>query len=244
MPGAYILLDRPDSEGRWGAYVGKATNPGLRNRVQQQFKNRDHWYRVLVIRYESNDDEKLNSTEAGRLEGEIYYCLDSAETVDLHNRNRPQDATLSIDDEASLRDYMIPIESTLRLIGHSLQPQRSEVSPTRQVSPTSVPVQQPRPYVNAFGVQVCPKSVSPAEPHHRGSHGEDRATRYKMESSSSEAEREQARLSRWCRRYAPASTLILCWAGHTPYATGSGASSGGPDPSPRRASGRRVLPRP
>ncbi|WP_157254887.1 hypothetical protein [Nonomuraea typhae] len=156
VPGAYILLDRPDAEGRWGAYVGKATNPGLRNRVQQQLKDRDHWYRALVIRYESNDDETLNSAEAGWLEGEIYYCLDSAETVDLHNRNRPQDATLSIDDEASLRDYMLPIESTLHLIGHPLQPQRSEAPPTRQVAPTPVPVQQPRPHVNALGVQVSP----------------------------------------------------------------------------------------
>ncbi|MFE0156520.1 hypothetical protein ACFWY5_55980 [Nonomuraea sp. NPDC059007] len=156
VPGAYILLDRPDAEGRWGAYVGKATNPGLRNRVLQQLKVRDHWYRVLVIRYESNDDEKLNSAEAGWLEGEIYYCLDSAENVDLHNRNWPQDATLSIEDEASLRDYMIPIESTLHLIGHPLQPQRSEALPARQVAPAPAAVQQSRPYVNAFGVQVCP----------------------------------------------------------------------------------------
>ncbi|GAA4102293.1 hypothetical protein [Nonomuraea soli] len=120
VPGVYILLDRPDTEGRWGAYVGKATSPGLRNRVLQQLKARDHWYRALLIRYASNEDEKLNSAEAGWLEGEIYHCLDSAESVDLHNRNRPHDLTLSIDDEASLLDYMIPIESMLRVMGHAL----------------------------------------------------------------------------------------------------------------------------
>ncbi|MFI6396181.1 hypothetical protein [Nonomuraea sp. NPDC050540] len=153
VPGAYILLDRPDAEGRWGAYVGKATNPGLRNRVLQQLKERDHWYRALVIRYESNDDETLNSAEAGWLEGEIYYCLDSAENVDLHNRNRPQDGTLSIDDEASLRDYMIPIESFLRLIGHALL--HRNLITTTTPSPGRAP-QAPARHVSAPGLAPSP----------------------------------------------------------------------------------------
>ncbi|MFI6816121.1 hypothetical protein ACIBG7_27205 [Nonomuraea sp. NPDC050328] len=122
VPGAYILLDRPDSEGRWGAYVGKATNPGLRRRVLQQVKERDHWYRALLIRYASNDDETLNSSEAAWLESELYYCLDSSGLVDLHNRNRPHDPTLSHIDEVSLRDYLTPVESVLRLIGHTHHP--------------------------------------------------------------------------------------------------------------------------
>ncbi|MFI6392212.1 hypothetical protein [Nonomuraea sp. NPDC050540] len=160
VPGAYILLDRPDAEGRWGAYVGKATNPGLRNRVLQQLKVRGHWYRVLVIRYESNDDEKLNSAEAGWLEGEIYYCLDSTENVDLHNRNRPQDATLSIEDEASLRDYMIPIESTLHLIGHALH-HRDPHAPddggpvVKRIKPAPAP-EPPRSFVSVLGLGTNP----------------------------------------------------------------------------------------
>ncbi|NBF00258.1 hypothetical protein FE391_43625 [Nonomuraea sp. KC401] len=36
VPGVYLLLDRVDSEGRWGAYVGKASIPGLRHRMLQQ----------------------------------------------------------------------------------------------------------------------------------------------------------------------------------------------------------------
>ncbi|MEV4471232.1 hypothetical protein [Nonomuraea sp. NPDC049504] len=120
VPGAYILLDRPDAQGRWGAYVGKATNPGLRHRVLQQLKDRAHWYRALLIRYESNEDETLNSSEAGWLEGRLYDHLAKAGQVDLHNRNRPQDPTLSDDDETSLIDYLLPIESVLRLIGHTL----------------------------------------------------------------------------------------------------------------------------
>ncbi|MEV0386879.1 hypothetical protein [Nonomuraea sp. NPDC050643] len=122
VPGAYLLLDRPDTHGRWGAYVGKATNPGLRNRVLQQLKDRDHWYRALLIRYESNDDETLNSSEAGWLEGRLYDHLAKARQVDLRNRNRPQDPTLSDDDETSLIDYLLPVESVLRLIGHTLYP--------------------------------------------------------------------------------------------------------------------------
>ncbi|MGP3917744.1 hypothetical protein [Nonomuraea sp. 10N515B] len=122
VPGAYILLDRPDSQGRWGAYVGKATHPGLRHRVLKQLKDRDHWYRALLIRYESNDDETLNSSEAGWLEGRLYEHLANAGQVDLHNRNRPQDLTLSDDDETSLIDYLLPIEAVLRLIGHTLHP--------------------------------------------------------------------------------------------------------------------------
>ncbi|MGW4792450.1 hypothetical protein ACWEPC_08570 [Nonomuraea sp. NPDC004297] len=117
VPGAYILLDRPDAHGRWGAYIGKATNPGLRHRVLQQLKDRDHWYRALLIRYESNEDETLNSSEAGWLEGKLYNHLHRAGQVTLHNRNRPQDPTLTDNDETSL-------------IGHTS-------TPARQVPPTA-----------------------------------------------------------------------------------------------------------
>ncbi|WP_146104128.1 GIY-YIG nuclease family protein [Nonomuraea solani] len=122
VPGAYLLLDRPNRDGRWGAYVGKATTPGLRHRVLQQLKDRAHWYRALLIRYESNDDETLNSSEAGWLEGRLYDHLAKAGQVELRNRNRPHDPTLSDDDETSLLDYLRPIESVLRLIGHTLYP--------------------------------------------------------------------------------------------------------------------------
>ncbi|MFI6713543.1 hypothetical protein ACIBF7_44450 [Nonomuraea sp. NPDC050478] len=157
VPGAYILLDRPDADGRWGAYVGKATNPGLRQRVLQQLKDRDHWYRALLIRYESNDDETLNSSEAGWLEGRLYDHLAGARQVTLHNRNRPQDLTLSDDDETGLIDYLLPIECVLRLIGHALHPRNpkapdgggplvevleDEPAPAREAS---------EPYLSVFG---------------------------------------------------------------------------------------------
>ncbi|MFF0861410.1 hypothetical protein ACFYUV_06635 [Nonomuraea sp. NPDC003560] len=156
VPGAYILLDRPDAKGRWGAYVGKATNPGLRHRILQQVKDRDHWYRALLIRYESNDDETLNSSEAGWLEGELYNCLESSRVVDLHNRSRPHDPTLSDDDETSLFDYLLPIESVLHLIGHALHrrnPSAADGGPLiKRVTPT--PAQEaPAPCGSALGLE-------------------------------------------------------------------------------------------
>lgn len=160
VPGAYVLLDRPDAGGRWGAYVGKATNPGLRHRVLQQLKDRDHWYRALLIRYESNDDETLNSSEAGWLEGELYNCLESSVLVDLHNRSRPQDPTLSDDDEASLFDYLLPIESVLHLIGHALyrrNPNASDCDGPLDKRITPTPAQEaPAPYVSALGLEPNP----------------------------------------------------------------------------------------
>ncbi|MFC5826151.1 hypothetical protein [Nonomuraea insulae] len=40
VPGVYLLLDRPNAEGRWGAYVGTAATSGLRHRVLRQLKDR------------------------------------------------------------------------------------------------------------------------------------------------------------------------------------------------------------
>ncbi|SEN78855.1 hypothetical protein [Nonomuraea pusilla] len=157
VPGAYILLDRPDAEGRWGAYIGKATSPGLRQRVLQQLKGRDHWYRALLIRYESNDDERLNSSEAGWLEGRLYDHLAGAGQVNLHNRNRPQDPTLSDDEETSLIDYLLPVTSVLRLIGHNLHPRNPNAPDgggplVKMIKRGPAPAPgEPQPYVSVFG---------------------------------------------------------------------------------------------
>ncbi|MEV4581510.1 hypothetical protein AB0K16_50575 [Nonomuraea jabiensis] len=160
VPGVYLLLDRPNHEGRWGAYVGKATTPGLRHRVLQQLRDRAQWYRALLIRYESNDDETLNSSEAGWLEGRIYDHLFKAGQVDLHNRNRPRDPTLSDDDETSLIDYLLPVESVLRLIGHTLY-LRPAGAPDGG-GPLFKPIEQeprpdkPAPYVSPLGLGPNP----------------------------------------------------------------------------------------
>ncbi|WP_345577183.1 hypothetical protein [Nonomuraea rosea] len=166
VPGAYLLLDRPNTDGRWGAYVGKATTPGLRHRVLQQLKDRAHWYRALLIRYESNDDETLNSSEAGWLEGRLYDHLAKARQVDLHNRNRPCDPTLSDDDETSLIDYLLPIESVLRLIGHTLYPRPAGAPDgggplTRRIESKSE-ANKPAPHLSPRG--STPKTSPPLGP--------------------------------------------------------------------------------
>ncbi|KAB8192557.1 hypothetical protein FH608_023920 [Nonomuraea phyllanthi] len=122
VPGVYLLMDRPDAEGRWGAYVGKATTSGLRKRVLEQLE-RGHWYRALLIRSEGG--HQLHSGEAAWLEGKLYDGLADAAQVDLHNRNRPRDLTLSDEDETSLVEYLQAVPWTLRLLGHTLHPSSS-----------------------------------------------------------------------------------------------------------------------
>jgi hypothetical protein len=47
-PGNYVLLDFPDSDGRWGCYVGKAPG-GVRSRLLNHLRTKDHWRRALLI---------------------------------------------------------------------------------------------------------------------------------------------------------------------------------------------------
>ncbi|MEU6786972.1 hypothetical protein ABZ912_47945 [Nonomuraea angiospora] len=120
VPGIYLLLDRPDPTGRWAAYVGKASPGGLRTRVLNHASTRDNaWYRALLVR---RNDDKLHSGQAGWLEGELYNHLLASDQVYLHNRNRPQDDTISLEDQISLGEYVPPILHTLHLLGHRLIP--------------------------------------------------------------------------------------------------------------------------
>lgn len=48
VPGAYVLLDRPQADGSWSAYVGKAP-AGLKARMSSHLRNRDQWRRVLLL---------------------------------------------------------------------------------------------------------------------------------------------------------------------------------------------------
>ncbi|RGA05576.1 DUF2924 domain-containing protein [Microbispora triticiradicis] len=118
VPGVYLLLDRPDLTGRWGAYVGKAASRGLRSRLREHLKARDHWYRAVLIRRDSK--KTLNSAEAGWLEGHLYDLLHASGQVQLHNGNRPQDDSISVEEQLSLRTYIPPVLHTLHILGHRL----------------------------------------------------------------------------------------------------------------------------
>ncbi|WP_169981702.1 hypothetical protein [Microbispora sp. H10836] len=118
VPGVYLLLDRPDLVGRWGAYVGKAASRGLRSRLREHLKTRDHWYRAILIRRDSK--KTLNSAEAGWLEGHLYDLLHASGQVQLHNGNRPQDDSISVEEQLGLRTYIPPVLHTLHILGHRL----------------------------------------------------------------------------------------------------------------------------
>ncbi len=114
-PGMYILLDRHDSDGAWGAYVGKAP-AGIRSRLADHLRRKDHWHRALLIRKDTT--QGFNSAQVGWLEGRLYELLAVAEDARLHNGNRPSDETLPPYDRQMLELVVLPVARVLRLLGH------------------------------------------------------------------------------------------------------------------------------
>ncbi|MGY1985391.1 hypothetical protein ACI792_04120 [Blastococcus sp. SYSU DS0669] len=106
VPGTYVLLDRHDSDGTWGSYVGKAP-AGVRTRLGQHLKARDHWCRALLIRRDTTF--RFNSAHVGWLEGRLYDLLDAAANTRLHNGNRPSDETLPPYERVALEGVVPPI---------------------------------------------------------------------------------------------------------------------------------------
>jgi hypothetical protein len=115
-PGVYILLDLPQSDGTWGCYVGKATSPGLRQRLRSHLRQKDHWRRALLIQRDTTHG--FNSAQVAWLEGRLYDLLDASEDARLHNGNRPSDETLPAFERTMLEAAVLPISRILRLIGY------------------------------------------------------------------------------------------------------------------------------
>lgn len=131
MPGAYILLDRPDSAtGVWGVYAGKAPQ-GVKNRVRQHVHNKDHWYRAVLLRRDTTHG--FNSAEVGWLEGRVYDLLDAAEFAELHNGNRPSDETLPAFTRNSLENMVPTISRILTMLGHDPAPADTDQAPTKAI---------------------------------------------------------------------------------------------------------------
>jgi len=114
-PGVYVLLDRRDLDGTWGAYVGKAP-AGVRNRLLTHVAKKDHWHRALLISRDTTFG--FNSAQVGWLEGRLYDLLNAAGDVSLHNGNRPSDETLPPHERLALEAAVAPVRRVLRLIGH------------------------------------------------------------------------------------------------------------------------------
>ncbi|WP_324276375.1 hypothetical protein [Blastococcus brunescens] len=125
VPGVYVLLDRHDAEGTWGCYVGKAPG-GVRTRLAQHLRSRDHWCRALLIRRDTTFG--FNSAHVGWLEGRLYDLLDAAADTHLHNGNRPSDETLPPYERAALESIVPPIRRVLRLLGYDTESPDDQVA--------------------------------------------------------------------------------------------------------------------
>lgn len=121
-PGNYILLDPPE-DGTWGCYVGKAP-AGVKPRLTDHLRNKDHWTRVLLIRRDTTYG--FQSGHTAWLEGRLYDLLRASANGRPNNKNRPVDDTLPPYDQLMLETAVDPISRVLRLIGYDPAPQGDE----------------------------------------------------------------------------------------------------------------------
>jgi hypothetical protein len=115
-PGVYLLLDPVALDGVYGVYVGKAP-AGLRTRLKQHLKGKDHWARALLVVRDTTHG--WHSAQVGWLEGRLYDLLDGASLAHLSNGNRPQDETLPAYDRSALEAAVEPIAAVMRFLGCS-----------------------------------------------------------------------------------------------------------------------------
>ncbi|NJP95415.1 DUF2924 domain-containing protein [Nonomuraea sp. FMUSA5-5] len=150
VTGAYVLLDRPDALGRWGAYVGMAAPGTLSRRLRDHLQARDHWYRAVLIR--RNTDEPFHTSQAGWLEGHLYDLLAGKPHIRLHNGKRPQDLTLSPKDQAGMQTCVPPIITLLHALSHHVDPgltllphtpHIAQLQPDQEALPQRMPPQPP-----------------------------------------------------------------------------------------------------
>ena len=113
--GLYILVDRCDSEGFWGVYVGKAPS-GVKDRIRTHLRNKDTWYRALLVQRDTTHG--FNSAQIGWLEGRLYDLLKASDGARLSNKVRPGDETLAPYDRHALEMVLVSIQRLMRLLGH------------------------------------------------------------------------------------------------------------------------------
>lgn len=116
-PGVYILINPVDTDGSFGAYVGKASQ-GLRGRLKEHASRRgkETWQRAVLVQRDTTNG--WHSAHVGWLEGWLYALLESGSGPQLSNGNRPQDETVPPHDRAALENAVEPIAALLRLLGY------------------------------------------------------------------------------------------------------------------------------
>jgi hypothetical protein len=115
--GVYVLLDRFDADGSFGAYVGKAPQ-GLRGRLREHAskRGRESWQRAVLVMRDTTHG--WHSAHVGWLEGRLYALLEGGSAPRLSNGNRPQDETVPPHDRAALESAIEPVAALLRLLGY------------------------------------------------------------------------------------------------------------------------------
>jgi len=134
VPGMYLLLDPIHADGTYGVYVGKAP-AGIRARLVQHVKGKDHWSRALLLRRDTTYG--FNSAQIGWLEGRFYDLLDAAANAELHNGNRPSDETLPPYDRQMLELVILPVSRVLRLLGYDPSTPDDSATPAKKGTRTS-----------------------------------------------------------------------------------------------------------
>ena len=128
VPGAYLLLDRPDADGTWSAYVGKAPS-GLKSRVSSHVRHKDSWCRAILLQRDTTHG--FNSAHAAWLEGRLHDLISASAAGSLSNQQRPGDDTLAPYDRQMLETTIDPISRVLRLVGYETAPPGDDPVPPR-----------------------------------------------------------------------------------------------------------------
>lgn len=117
-PGVYILLDPPEPDGSYGAYVGKAPG-GVRARLREHASKRgkESWVRAAAVVRDTTHG--WHSGQVGWLEGRLHTLLEGAAAARLSNNNRPQDETVPPYDRKALESAVEPVAALLRFLGFS-----------------------------------------------------------------------------------------------------------------------------
>jgi hypothetical protein len=212
-PGNYILLDPPNPDGSFEAYVGKAPM-GLKSRLRSHVHGKQHWARaVLVVRDSYNG---FHSAEVSWLEGRLYDMLQESALVTLSNRQRPRDETLPQYERDVLEFVVGPVTRVLSLIGHPVdghpRPTPSGTTPQGRIPRArqgAVGESSPERVVDTAADSAVPAQTVPVgltrettdefANHHSTAHG----------APGLAGGEEQARRTEWWRRTTEATKPVL-----------------------------------
>lgn len=108
--GFYILVSET-AEGKFSAYVGKATQNNFHTRLSSYKTGKGNWSTVFLFRRDTTSS--LNSTQASYVENAIYRVFETCPWINLINAKEVSDQAL-MDHEAFYMNQVV--KSTLRIL--------------------------------------------------------------------------------------------------------------------------------